>query len=169
VRGISVHVSPELQAMLTRIRELPTEVRKQIRVATKTDALPIWQQTIGANVETRAEALAFGRTARVAVTDRGVRLQAARVGKTLSGGLSVKTQWQGLEFGADPKVVRKVETTSRKGTSYTAVRHTQRQLRPRKSSGYVVFPAVAESIPRLMSLWLQTVARAGHEALEGKR
>lgn len=166
---ISAHVSPELRAMLTRIRELPAEVRKEVRVQTKSDALPIWQEEVGANVQTRVEGLVLGRTARVAVTDKGVRLQAARIGKPLRGGLDIKTQWHAVEFGGDRGVRRPVETRSRKGTRYTAVRHTQRQLRTRERSGHVAFPAVAQSIPRLMSLWLQTVARAGHEALEGKR
>lgn len=166
---ISAHVSPQLQAMLARIKELPAETRKQVRVATKGEALPIWQESIGLHVQTRAEALAFGRTARVAVTDRGVQLQAARLGKPLRGGLNPRTEWHALEFGGSPDTVRAVDTRSRRGTSYTARRHTQRQLRPRRRAGYVVFPAVAETVPRLFSLWLQTIARAGHEALEGRK
>jgi hypothetical protein len=166
---ISVFTSPELQAMLTRIRELPTEVRKQIRVQTKASALSIWQEEVGANVQNRVEGLVLGRTARVAVTDRGVRLQAARIGKPLAGGLDIKSQWHAVEFGGAQDTLRAVDTRSRKGTPYTATRHTQRQLRPRRRAGYVVFPAVAETVPRILSLWAQTVARAGHEALEGKR
>lgn len=166
---VSVYVSPQLQAMLARIKELPADVRKELRVATKREAGPIWTEEVAGNVQTRAEGLAFGRTARVAVTDRGVRLQAARIGKGLSGGLDVKTQWHALEFGGDRAVRRPVETTSKRGKAYRAVRHTQRQLRPRLKTGHVVFPAVADTIPRILSLWFQTVARTGHEALEGKR
>jgi hypothetical protein len=164
---ISVHVSPQLQAMLTRIRELPAETRKQIRQATKAEALPIWRESVGMHVQSRAEGIAFGKTARVAITDRAVNLQAARVGKPLPGGLNPRTNWQALEFGGDPGKARKVDTRSRKGTGYTVTRRTQVQLRPRKRSGYVVYPAVASAVPRIMSLWLQTVARAGHEALKG--
>lgn len=166
---ISAHVSPQLQAMLARIKELPADTRKQVRVATKGAALPIWQESVGLHVQSRAEGLAFGKTARVAVTDRGVQLQAARVGKPLRGGLDPRTQWHALEFGGSPDTVRGVDMRSRRGTSYTATRHTQRQLRPRKRSGYVVFPAISDAVPRLFSLWLQTIARAGHEALEGTR
>lgn len=165
---ISVHVSPELQAALTRIRELPTETRKQIRQWTKADALPIWQREVAEHVETRVEALVIGRTARVAVTDRGVRLQAARVGRPLRGGLNPKTQWHAVEFGGDQDVRRKVAYTSSRGKNYDITRHTQRQLRPRRETGYVAYPAIARSVPRLASLWLQTIVRAGHEALEGR-
>lgn len=165
---VSVHVSPQLQAMLTRIRELPAETRKQVRVATKAEALPIWRESVAANVTTRAEGIAFAKTARVAVTDRGVNLQSARIGKPLSGGLNPRTQWHALEFGGSPDTRRPVDMTSRKGKRYTAVRRTQAQLRPRRRNGYVVYPAVAEAVPRVLSLWLQTIARAGHEALEGK-
>lgn len=165
---ISAHVSPQLRAMLARIRELPTETRKQVRVATKASALPIWRESVAVHVTSRADGIAFAKTARVAVSDRGVSLQAARIGKPLSGGLNPRTNWQALEFGGDPAKRRPVETASRKGTRYTVTRHTQRQLRPRRKTGYVVFPAVSEAIPRVMSLWLQTIARAGHEALKGK-
>lgn len=165
---VSVHVSPQLQAMLTRIKELPAETRKQVRVATKQSALSIWRESVAANVTTRAEGIAFAKTSRVAVTDRGVNLQAARIGKPLSGGLNPRTQWHALEFGGDPAARRPVDMTSRKGKRYTAVRRTQAQLRPRRRTGYVVYPAAADAIPRVLSLWLQTIARAGHEALEGK-
>lgn len=165
---ISVHVSKELQATLQRIRELPTETRKQIRKATKADALPIWQRSVGEHVESRVEGLVLGRTARVAVSDRGVMLQSARVGKQLSGGLSIKQQWHAIEFGGDRDAKRAYEARSRKGTGYTIRRHTQRQLRPRKATGHVVFPAISEAVPAFVSLWMQTVMRAGHEALHGK-
>lgn len=165
---ISIHVSKELQATLQRIRELPTETRKQIRKATKTDALPIWQRSVGEHVETRVENLVLGRTARVAVSDRGVFLQSARIGKPLPGGLSVKQQWHAVEFGGDPNVRRAYEARSRKGTAYTVKRHTQRQLRQRKATGHVIYPAISEAVPAFVSLWMQTVMRAGHEALNGK-
>lgn len=165
---ISIHVSRELQATLQRIRELPTETRKQVRKATKADALPIWQRSVGEHVETRVENLVLGRTARVAVSDRGVFLQAARVGKPLSGGLSIKSQWHAVEFGGDPNARRGYESRSRKGRSFSVKRHTQRQLRPRKATGHVVYPAISEAVPAFVSLWMQTVMRAGHDALNGK-
>lgn len=163
---VSVFVSPELQALLTRIKELPADTRKQVRQATKGAALPIWRESVAAHAAGRQDAV-FVRTARVAITDRGVNLQAARVGKPLSGGLNPRTNWQALEFGGTPDVRRTVETTSRRGKRYSVVRRTQAQLRPRKRTGYTVYPAVAEAVPRVLSLWLQTVARAGHEALKG--
>lgn len=163
---ISIHASRELQVLQARLRELPTEVRKQIRQATKQAALPIYLDGVHQYVTTRPEARVLAATARVAVTDRGVRLQAARVGKALSGGLQIKSQWHAVEFGGYPEVVRTVQRTSSKGRRYDVKRHTQRQLRPRKPTGYVIYPAIADAIPRLAALWVQTVARAGHEAHE---
>lgn len=165
---ISIHVSRELQVLHAALREVPNATRKAIRTATRTAALPVWREEVAMNVHSRVEGIVFGRTARVAVTDRGVRLQAARIGKPLRGGLDVKTQWHGIEFGGDD-VVRTVETTSRKGTRFAVKRHTQRQLRARKQTGYVVYPAAAGSIPRFASLWFQTAVRAIHEAHEGVR
>ena len=35
-------------------------------------------------------------------------------------------------------------------------------------TGYVVYPAAAEAIPRIASLWVQTAVRTLHELVEGR-
>jgi hypothetical protein len=164
---ISVYSSRELQGLIARLKTTDRETRKQIRQATKTDALPIWSESVLAHVETRLEARVLGATARVKASDQNVTLTAATVGRKLSGGLDPKIDWHVVEFGADRDSVTGYEATSPRGTRFPVKRHTRRQLRPRNPKGYVVYPAAAEAIPRIASLWVQTVVRTLHEIVEG--
>jgi hypothetical protein len=107
-------------------------------------------------------------TGRVAVSDQNVTLKSATVGRKLSGGLNPKTDAAAVEFGADHGKVT-YQATNRQGTTYNVTRNTRAQLRPRKSTGYVVYPAAASIIPRIASLWIQTTARTIYDMLDGRR
>jgi hypothetical protein len=47
-------------------------------------------------------------------------------------------------------------------------RNTTAQFKPRNRSGYVFYPAAKEMIPRLASLWVQTVVKTFADIFEGK-
>lgn len=166
---ISVYASHELQAVLLKLKTLDRDTRGQIRRGTKADAAPIWATEVGSRVQTRAEGLALGKTARVAVSDQNVQLQSARIGRALSGGLLPSRDYAALEFGTDHRdEPTTYESTSTKGQRFTVKRRTRRQLRSRAASGHVVYPAVGAAVPRLAALWVQTVVRTLHEALEAR-
>lgn len=166
---ISVFASKELQAILLTTRELPKEVASRVNKQTKLAADPIWKAEVGQHVHTRLEARVLGSTAVTAVGRNNVTLRAGHKGKALSGGYRPAQLAHHVEFGADQNFTRSYEATSRKGRHYTVHnRHTRRQFRPRNLKGYVVYPAAAGSIPRLASLWFQTVVRATHEAFESR-
>lgn len=165
---ISVHVSPQLQLLILRLREVDRETKRQIRRATKTEAQPIWQEAVQGHVFTRVESLVLGKTARVAVSDRNVTLTSARIGKPLSGGLNPKTDYHVVEFGASNREERvPYEATSKHGKRFIVKRRTRRQLRERNPKGYVVYAAAADAIPRLASLWWATAVRTLGDALDG--
>lgn len=165
---ISVFGSEELQAVLITMRALPRDIAKELRKQTRSVVIPEWKKAVAENASTLLESRVLVQTARATVTDKNVVLTAATVGRPLSGGLNPKTMYHAAEFGAD----RNQETTygarSRKGKQFQVKRHTTRQLRPRRSSGYVVYPAAANIIPRIASLFVQTIARGLHEAFEGR-
>lgn len=165
---VSVFVSPELRLLILRLREVDRETRKQIRRLTKADAQPMWQRAVAEHITTRPEALVLGRTARVTVSDQNVTLTSARIGKPLKGGLDPKVDYHVIEFGADRDQKTTYEARSSRGRSFTVTRRTRAQLRARQPKGHVVYPAAAETIPRLASLWWATAKRALAEALEGK-
>jgi hypothetical protein len=165
---ISVFESKELQALLLALRGFDKNLKKNIRAATKREAQPIWQQEVRERAETKLEQRVLAQSARVQVSDQNVTLRAAHIGRPLSGGLDPKTQWPAVEFGADTKAKRTYTATSSRGKRYNVTRRTSAQLRPRRASGRVVFPAAASAIPRLAALWVQTAVRQLHDSLEGK-
>lgn len=167
---ISVYQSRELLAVTTGLKNFTREVQTEIRRHTKAMAQPEWQKAVTENASTRLEQRVLAQTARVQVSSQNVQLQSARVGRKLSGGLDPKAYWYRVEFGGYQKFVRKgIKATSRLGNEYTYNRRTLVQFRPYKKTGYVVYQAAAEIIPRIASLWVQTTIRTLAEIIEGKR
>lgn len=161
---ISVYTSRELMAVIARMKTLDRDVRKQIRQETKAIIDPEWRRAVAEQASTPLEQRVLAQTARIAVSDQNVTLKSASVGRRLSGGLLPSESYYAAEFGAAQDQYRKYETTSRSGHRYAVRRRTTNQLRPRKKSGYVVYPAAANIIPRLAALWTQTWVRGFHEA-----
>lgn len=164
---ISVFSSPELQAAILGMKSLEREVRKQTRQGIKAMAQPAWQESVNGNTVTRLEARVLGATARAAVSDQNVQLQSARIGRSLSGGAKPADIVAGAEFGAGARA-RRIDATSKRGKPYRYTRITTAQFRRRNRSGYVVYPAAAQTIPRIASMVVQTVVRSFHEAIEGR-
>lgn len=169
---ISVFASKELQAVLLAMRSLEKDLAKQLRQQTKAVVGPEWTKAVRENAQTRLEQRVLADTARVAVSNQNVTLKSAGVGKRLSGGLLPKESAYAVEFGADrfqPGQGRTYGSTSIKGKKFTVHnRNTVGQLRPRNKKGYVVYPAIADVIPKIASLWVQTIMRGLHEAFESR-
>jgi hypothetical protein len=109
-------------------------------------------------------------TARVAASNQNVRLSAATVGRPLAGGLDPKREARAVEFGASKDHRATYTATSTRGRRFTVTnRHTARQLPRRNPKGHTFYPAVAQIVPRIASLWVQTVVRTLAEAFEGKQ
>lgn len=164
---ISIHTSNELQVLRARYKQLPTELRSQLNKATRADALPIWRRSLEAQPATVADRKVLIDTAKVGVSARNIELRSATVGKPLTGGLNPKTDARALEFGAIDPDQRSRYSTRRGGHRYVIERRARRQLPHRKRTGRVVYPAAAEAIPALASLWVQTAVRTTYEAHEG--
>lgn len=165
---ITVFGSKELQSVILALRPLDRDTKREIRKHTKTMATPEWEQALNENASTRLEHRVLAQTGRVRVSDQNVMLTSATVGRALSGGLQPKRDAAAVEFGADDERVT-YEATSRTGRRFKVTRNTRAQLRPRKRTGYVVYQAAADIIPRIASLWIQTAARTIYDKLEGGR
>lgn len=164
---ISVYSSRELQGLIARLKTADRETRKAIRQATRTAALPIWQESLRGHATTRLEVRVLVNTGRVRLSDQNVTLTSATIGRRLSGGLDPKVDYHEVEFGAvDREKYRRYEA-SRNGRYYWVKRRTLRQFKERQTTGHVVYPAAAAAIPRLASLWVQTAVRTMHEVIEG--
>ena len=158
---ISVLVSRDLQTLIQAAESLDREVAAQNRKHTRANAEPIWKDEVAARAVTPVQARVLARTARVAVSNTNVTMKAAHIGKTGHGTPSDALKAP-AEFGAHAD--KRITQRSRSGTRY------QRRLgkafsRPR-ARGYAFFPSVAESGPRLVSLWMQTTMRTVAEVFE---
>jgi hypothetical protein len=170
---VSALASREIRALLLALRQAEPEIRKEVNNQSKLAVTSIWKQAIAEEASSsfgrtqRARVQVIANTAKASVGSKGVRLSAATTGRPLAGGLNGKTQWPALEFGATESV-RTVRSTSKLGKPYTMERNVHAQLDPRKKTGYLFFPAAKESVPRILSLWVQTAVRTLAEVVERK-
>lgn len=127
---------------------------------------PVWKDLINTRSRTRQTK---------AVINKGVRIKAgnppagvaAGSSRALRGGLKPAVQWPIFEFGTnDANRVTTYDRRSKNGGTHKVTRHTTRQLPARARGGHVVYPTLRQFIPRLVSLWVQTIVRTYHEAAE---
>jgi hypothetical protein len=138
-------------------------LRDVILALQNSDAETPWLDAVLGEADTTMERRVIAGTATVAVSDQNIRIQSAAKGRRLSGGFDPKRDYAAVEFGAK----HKKKSYMRKGHRVT--RNTTAQFRGRRTQGYVFYPAAREMIPRLASLWVQTVVKTYALIFEGRR
>lgn len=146
---VSAYSSRELLAVLRGLRNLDRETKKHTRAGLRVMVREAWQAELAKRSRNRLQRRVLVDTARATVSDQNVRLQSARLSRSLSGGLKPSAGYGPVEFGA------------------TAPRNAKAFGAPNRR-GNVVYPTAAEIIPRVLAMYTQTFIRAIHEALEGK-
>lgn len=166
---ISIIASRPLRTVVTAMKALPTENRREIRTQSRLVIVPEWRKAVYNAAASDLERRVIAANARAAVSDRNVTLRAGGSRRALSGGLIPAVHNRAVEFGGGRDRLRTYATHSRRGKAYQVTRHTQRQLPPFRRQGYVFYQAVAEMTPRIAALWAQTWARGIYEAMRGTR
>ncbi len=159
----------EVQGVIAAMQGFDKETNTQLRKATRDVIGPAWQQEIGSRVSTPLERRVVGDTARVTVSNQNVVLKVAQVGRKLPGGAKPADIVGPVVWGANKGKTKTYRQSARRGGAAHEVknRHTQRQFKPfRGKAGYVVYPAASSVIPRLTSLWVQTVVRTFYDLTE---
>jgi hypothetical protein len=165
---ISVRDHRELKAVVLAFARLQNTVKNEINKATRSTLNPIWQGEVRQNVRTRMDAKVVAAGVRVKAGNPPV-LQAAQSVRAIDGRLRPADDWQGWEFGSSSRSATTTYTRkSKKGGTHKVTRHTMAQMPPMRRQGRVAYPAMAETVPRIAALWVQTVVRVVHEAAEGK-
>lgn len=159
--------SPELEAAILSLRIAGPELRKQIYARSRQVIAPEWQgalsEAAGGN---RLAQKVIVESARVNVGTRGVNLTAAKGSRKLTGGFVPKENFAAVEFGASWRVGN---VNGRRGqTNYKYERKLNTGFKPRRRKGYYAYPTGDKFIFRYASLWISTVARTLHDAVEGK-
>lgn len=163
-----------LHATVAAVWSVAPEIRRQINAHTRSELGPVWTGELQRRARGPMDQRVLLRGARIKA-GTSLALVAATSTRTLSGGLTPADEWAPVEFGGTRGKVtayrrrsyaRRTPTGTVQVRSGTVRRHTTRQLKPRNSRGWVVFPAVAEFGPRAASLWTATVVRTVYDAFD---
>lgn len=165
---VSAYSSQELLTVLRGLRNLDRETKKHLRRNLKQIAEQAWKQALAQHANTKLEHRVLVDSGRVRVSDQNVRLTSASLSRSLSGGLKPSESFGPVEFGAGPRPGATEAATSRRGKQFSRTRDPNRPFKAPNRKGYVIYPAAASVIPRILAMYVQTFVRAIHEALEGK-
>lgn len=151
-------------AMKSADKDLRNAINREQRAALN----PIWRESMAEKLNglPDVDKIILGRGARVKAGNPS-QVIAGNSTRALSGGL-VPNRWaKSWEFGtSDRNKYRTYERRNRRnGGTHTVTRRTRRQLPALARSGHAIWPAAAETIPRLVSLQVQTVVRVINEKL----
>lgn len=160
-----------LRAAQRAFRDLPKELKNELRKVQRADLTPIWRDEMGTSVG-RARRVeqrrAFESGSRVKA-GLPLYLVAGGSNKRLSGGAVISDLARPLEFGSGRRQnLTRYHRTSPTGTKHTVTRHASRQLPTAKRSGWVVYPAVAKTIPRYIGKTVLALTERITQAAEGR-
>lgn len=165
--SISVFTSKELQVSIGYLKAVDKDVSAQIRKHIKSLSTPEWKQEVQSNVRKDIHQRILANGANVRVRNDNIILRAGNSVKKMRGGASPADLARAAEFGADRNRTLTYSARSKNGKTYTVHnRHTTRQLPSPSRSGWAVYPAAADFIPRAAALMTQTTVRSLHEAFE---
>ncbi|NYD87776.1 hypothetical protein [Cellulomonas oligotrophica] len=161
--------------MRRAFRALPKDLRNAIRREQRSQVGPIWREEMAASLaRTSVPARALRPQQRVFRT--GTRVKAG-LPMYLVAGASTRTMRGGglpvdldapYEFGSNRRSnYTRYNRRSKNGTPHTVTRRAGLQLPPRQSNGYVVYPALARALPRVIGTWVHAVNQRIERAIDG--
>lgn len=155
----------ELQLTLLALKSLPKELTKQTRRFTQKLAKDEWQTGLEKRAATPLQRKVLVRSATVSVTNTNIRLKSATKGR-MSNGTPTSELAKGAEFGADINVYSRYSRRSKRGGTHKVTRRVMRGFGHFRDGGRVVYPTTADLIPRLASMYTQTLLRTTAEAFQ---
>lgn len=168
----SARTSSLLKASVLALKTVDKPIRKQINDETRGTLNGPWREAIATHAAgSRMDNLVFGKGARIAAGNpaRLVSTSSRRPLRKGTNGFVPNSMGRLLEFPtATPGKVSTYRRRSANGGTHEVKRHTMRGLPERRRGGRVVYPAVAEVMPRFVSMWVQIIVRNVYESLEGK-
>lgn len=163
---VDVRESPELQAIILAIKAANADLRKILLRESRRVLRAAWAEELQQRASTSLEqrVLAQGSSVRVG---QALSVRAAYSKRKLEGGLIPAEDFASVELGAKWKKAT-IRSTSRKGKPFTYQKTINKQFKPRRRKGYVVFPAAKATGTRITALWVQTIVKTYRDAVEGK-
>lgn len=162
---------PELRAAAIALKSVDRSLRSDINKATTQQGNAIWRTEVAAKTRRPLDEAILAKGARVASGNPPTAIAAnSRRPIGRSRRLIPAERWPGYEFGTDNKdAYSEYQRKNRKTPgSHRVQRRTMRHLPPRYRKGRVLWPAFAESAPRVASLWTQLIVKKVMDAAEGR-
>lgn len=170
-------VAPATQRRLNELRAawraLPKDLKNEIRKAQRAELNPIWRaamsESLAAHQSTPLHAVVF-RTGTRVQAGLPLSLIAGGGARRVSGGASLDDLDTMVEFGTKrrERLTRYNRRARGKGSGTPVVRHAARQLPPYKANGWVVYPAAAVAIPRIIGSWIGHITDRIERAIDGE-
>lgn len=156
-----------IDAVVYGLKLVPRDVRNQVNRSTRAELKPIWQQELAGKLSARGETFTTKMigTGLVAGGNPPI-MSAATSRRALSGGVIPDVQGYLAEFGGRSSAFTDYQRRSKNGGTHHVRRRTATGLPQTIARGRVVYPAAAETAPRMASLWVQIFVRTVYEALE---
>lgn len=164
----SAATSETFRAVVLALKLVERDVRNDINRTTRSIVGPEWISAVKDKTGPMPsiDQKVLGKGTRI-IPGNPLQLVASTSTRPLSGGLVPTEASRGFEFGTDKR--DKFSTYDRRsanGGTHSVTRRTTRHLPNRVRRGRAIFPAVAEVMPRLTSLWVQIIVRKIYEAHE---
>lgn len=154
-------------------RRLPRELKNDVRKAQRSQIGPIWKAEMdrarGAGGLVHPQRVTFAAGTRVKA-GLPATLVAGGSNRKMPGGATPSDLARPMEFGTNRREhYTRYRRRSKNGGSHVVERRASRQIRLVRRNGYVVYPAVSQTIPRLIGVWVvDGVQKSIERALEGR-
>lgn len=170
VTGPSPESLAELRAVTLALKAADKDLKKKISQTTRETLNPIWRETLASNASSPLEQAVLVKGARVAAGNPPRLIAASSKRAAVKGSTLVPDRYgRSFEFGTkNPNGYSTYTRKSRNGGSHQVKRRAARQLPEFKAQGRVIFPAVADTMPRMVSLWAGLIVKHIYDAFEGK-
>lgn len=165
---VSVKGSRELRATALALKGIDRDVRRIAYQTMRETMNPVWRDAVSSLSSTPLQVRLIDSGTLIKAGSPPV-LQAGASKRRVGRGLIPAEHWIGPEYGAKREAYSRYKRRSPKGKVHTVERRTMRHLPARRRSGYVLGPAVAETLPRLTSLFVQSVVRTVMDYVDGGR
>lgn len=146
----------EAAAVVAALKSVDKDIKKSTNAQVRSVVTPVWKDEVAGRISRPMDQLVLGTGVRVAPAANGFVMHAANNKRERSGGLVPVESWKAWEFGGLRGKTTTYDRRSSNGGRHSVTRHAKRQLPERRQSGRVLFPATANVLPRVASLWTQT-------------
>ena len=169
---LSAASAAQIKATQRAFRALPREMKNDLRRIQREEYGPIWKSAMSA----RVSAVSNATTRRVFATGTRVkagipmRLVAGAGTRRMSGGGYPTDLDTVFEFGSKrQQQFTRYYRKSPKGKRHTVERRAGRQVPDFEKSGYVVYPALSDAVPRIIGSTVTEITNRIYEATGGGR